>query len=380
MRHIKAFINRHPILKRLVIRPYLFAWYIYAVAVTKNRFWKYNRKYFSEYSKKRVKAKYAELPGVNIWFLLEQNHRNIGDLAIGVANKEIFERLFPYANFHFVYEHLYDKYKKHFQKVIGKDDIIVLTGGGSIGNYQSHEYLREDIIFRFRNNTVISMPQTMCFRDDKRGRRDLKKAINSYSSNRNLYLMAREKYTYDEMKKVFPGTKVVLTPDAVMNLERSDGQGERSGVVVCFRSDMEKKMTKYHIDYIQNICRQLTNSIQFTDMTATKEFISLEEREKVVLQKIEEFKKAKLVVTDRLHCMIFCAISGTPCIAFSNYNTKIIGCYEWIRNLEYIQFCDSVEKFEVLAKKMVCLGGNKYDASFTNQYFDNIRQYCMSNK
>ena len=375
MKYIKAFLNRHSMLKKAVLRPYLYAWHVYAVVTTTNKFRKYNRKYFSRYNKEWIENNYIRLPGMNIWFLLEQNHRNIGDLAIGVADKEIFRKLFPDADLHFVYEYLYDKYKKYFRKIIKNDDIIVLIGGGSIGNYQSHEYLREDIISRFRENTVISMPQTMCFSDDKAGRRELRKAIRSYSSNRKLYLMAREKYTYNEMKKFFPDTKVVLSPDAVMSLERVEPQGERSGIVLCLRSDMEKKLTKEQVEYIQNISQHLTDNIKYTDMTAVNEFISLEEREKVVAQKIDEFKKAKLVVTDRQHCMIFCAISGTPCIAFSNYNTKIIGCYEWISNLEYIQFCDSVEKYENLAKRLFYLGNNQYDASYTKRYFEDMREY-----
>lgn len=375
MNYIKSFLNQHPLLKKIVLRPYLYAWHVYAVMITTNKFRKYNKKYFSKYDKKWIQNNYVGLPGMNIWFLLEQNHSNIGDLAIGVADKEIFQNLFPNANFHFVYEYLYDKNKKHFRKVIKRDDIIVLIGGGSIGNYQSHEHLREDIISKFRDNTVISMPQTMCFSEDKAGRRDLRKAVRAYSSNHNLYLMAREKYTYNEMKKFFSGTKVVLSPDVVMSLERVDPKSERNGIILCFRNDMEKKLTKEQVEYIQNISQQLSDNVKYSDMTAVNEFIPLEEREKVVAQKIDEFTKAKLVVTDRLHGMIFCAISGTPCIAFANYNTKIIGCYEWISNLKYIQFCDSVEKYEKVAKSLLCLDNNQYDASYTKHYFEDIRKY-----
>ena len=35
---------------------------------------------------------------------------------------------------------------------------------------------------------------------------------------------------------------------------------------------------------------------------------------------MSEIGKRKVVVTDRLHGMIFCAITGTPCVVFSNYN------------------------------------------------------------
>ena len=137
MKYIKAFLNRHSMLKKAVLRPYLYAWHVYAVVTTTNKFRKYNRKYFSRYNKEWIENNYIRLPGMNIWFLLEQNHRNIGDLAIGVADKEIFRKLFPDADLHFVYEYLYDKYKKYFRKIIKNDDIIVLIGGGSIGQNQT---------------------------------------------------------------------------------------------------------------------------------------------------------------------------------------------------------------------------------------------------
>ena len=33
--------------------------------------------------------------GVNFWFLLEQGHNNIGDIAIGIAERRFFEKYYP---------------------------------------------------------------------------------------------------------------------------------------------------------------------------------------------------------------------------------------------------------------------------------------------
>ena len=66
-------------------------------------------------------------------------------------------------------------------------------------------------------------------------------------------------------------------------------------------------------------------------------------KEDIINKKITEFKSAKLVITDTLHCMISCAISGTPCIALNNLTGKVQGVYEWVKHLEYIRYCDTVE-------------------------------------
>lgn len=43
------------------------------------------------------------------------------------------------------------------------------------------------------------------------------------------------------------------------------------------------------------------------------------------INKYIKFRECELVITDRIHGMIFAAITGTPCIALSNY--KIKGTY-----------------------------------------------------
>ena len=53
----------------------------------------------------------------------------------------------------------------------------------------------------------------------------------------------------------------------------------------------------------------------------------LEQEGNLTEEKIEEmlkkYRKCQLVITDRLHGMIFAAITSTPCIALGNYNHKI---------------------------------------------------------
>lgn len=67
-----------------------------------------------------------------------------------------------------------------------------------------------------------------------------------------------------------------------------------------------------------------------------------EHHRKCVIDKLQEFSTVRLVITDRLHGMVFSVITGTACIAFRNY--KIEGIYKWIEYLQYIQFRDSVEE------------------------------------
>jgi pyruvyl transferase EpsI len=71
---------------------------------------------------------------------------------------------------------------------------------------------------------------------------------------------------------------------------------------------------------------------------------TLEKRKAVLEFKLSQFRSAKIVITDRLHGMVLAAITGTPCIVFSNYNQKVLGTYDWIKDLNYIRFVRDIEE------------------------------------
>ena len=80
-------------------------------------------------------------------------------------------------------------------------------------------------------------------------------------------------------------------------------------------------------------------------------------------KKLQEFADAEFVITDRLHGMVFAAITETPCIVFSNYNQKVKGTYEWISCLPYIKYArdvrDSLSVLQELFTMNCCHFDNK---------------------
>ena len=50
------------------------------------------------------------------------------------------------------------------------------------------------------------------------------------------------------------------------------------------------------------------------------------------------------MITDRLHGMIFAAITGTPCVVLQNNNHKIKATYEsWLRPLKHIRLQENFD-------------------------------------
>jgi pyruvyl transferase EpsI len=50
--------------------------------------------------------------------------------------------------------------------------------------------------------------------------------------------------------------------------------------------------------------------------------------------------------------MIFAAITGTPCIVTGSLSPKLKGCYEWIKECDYIEFSDDLGHLSELLEKL----------------------------
>ena len=94
-------------------------------------------------------------------------------------------------------------------------------------------------------------------------------------------------------------------------------------------------------------------------------------REEELRKKWDYFANHKLILTDRLHGMIFAAITGTPCIAFDNCSRKVSGVYEWIKNIGYIWIVHSPEEAARIADE-VCQSKDivRYSKKKLEQKFD----------
>ena len=87
-----------------------------------------------------------------------------------------------------------------------------------------------------------------------------------------------------------------------------------------------------------------------------------------------KFRNSKLVITDRLHGMVFSAITKTPCIVTKSLDHKVIGTYEWIKNLNYIKLVEdlSFENINPLIRELMTLK-NFDEIDLNKDYFDRLK-------
>ena len=271
-------------------------------------------------------------------------HGNMGDHAIVYATNKFLSDNFKDYKIIEVYKKDIYTYTSIIKKVINKDDFIVLIGGGNMGNlWIDEEVDRRFIIDTFKDNKIISMPQTISFTNDLDGEEELLKTKKIYNAHNNLTVMAREKKSYEIMKENFKNNKIILNPDMVLYLNNlfSANITGRNYIMTCLRNDKESLLKEEKNKFIDKLKKEYSNVIVYD--TVLKREVYKKDREKELNKMFNKFRQAKVVITDRLHGMVFAAITKTPCIVTKSLDHKVTGTYEWIKSLNYIKLVDNLE-------------------------------------
>lgn len=279
-----------------------------------------------------------------ILLLLSPDHSNIGDHMIELAEEKFLYDFLPNNLQKKIYEFTYSDWKVLKDKItknVRDDDLILIHGGGFIGDfYPELEAELMDILDKFKRNPIIVLPQTIYFdksTGDDRGLEELKERINECE---DFTLFTRDKKSYELAIKSLnvSDNNCVLVPDIVTYFNFSNANIERKNIIMSImRDDKEGVCDKSRLSFLNDKEFEEYDLVS-TDMhNLNNNGISIKKRKDIVFRKLKDFSEASLVLTDRLHGMLFAAITGTPCIAFDNKSKKVSGQYEWIKYLPYIK-------------------------------------------
>lgn len=315
--------------------------------------------------------------GEKYYILGTPQHTNLGDSAIVLAEISFLKQCrIREKRIKEVTTEEYKEYKDILKTRIRKSDKIFLHGGGNMGDqWFSEELLRRDMLSTFGQNKIIIFPQTIFYSDTAEGKREEKNSIPFYN-RKDLTIVAREYMSFERMKYLYPNANVLVTADIVLSTNRSVlgiKQQKRMGILLCLRNDMEKAMSLAEHKMIKEFLEKNNCQVRVTDMYSQCS-VTKKNRYDCVKRKMNEFATAKLVITDRLHGMIFAGITGTPCIVFGNYNYKVEGTYEWIKYLDYIRFAKSVDEMEKLFPQLIVMDNCQYYNTPLLSYFAKISE------
>jgi pyruvyl transferase EpsI len=305
------------------------------------------------------------------------SHGNIGDAAISGGGNCFLRDFFRDNPIIEVNDCERDNFLAFFPAKVKPTDTLIIHGGGFLGTlWFSHEEAIRKIMTLFPDNRVIIFPQTIYFEDSRWGKQELDTTQQIWQAHKYLSVCLREKNSFDFVKNNLVGGEfrnVHLIPDIVLYMDKQR-ECRRDGVLFVFRSDKEKVQSGSVIERLTQIMAKHSLEVKSTDTVIKhRRALTAKTRPVEVEKKLQEFRQSKLVITDRLHGMIFAAITGTPCVALNNLSGKVGGVYEWIKYLPYVKFAqdaDEAVKFaeELLAEDKVY----KYDNTPLMPHFEQL--------
>lgn len=306
-------------------------------------------------------------------------HGNLGDQAIALAEQKFIREMLG-LNFYELTKEDYFVGQKALSKSIRREDMLLIHGGGFLGTlWQKEEDIFLSILKEFSFNKIVVLPQTVFFEDSDYGRLERERLKKSIQECADLKIFLRDKNSYRIMTEELHLDKrqCFLVPDIVTYLKVESGNQKRTKILFCIRRDKEKTSDEKQLLTIFHSLEEAGEDVTFTDMVVDRR-IGKKERQKAVSSQFLKFSSAKLVITDRIHGMLFAAVTGTPCIALDNISKKVSGAYEWIQYLDYVQFKDEKEITLDLIWDMLGKKNCVYSNLELQEYYDLIKKEIAS--
>ena len=306
----------------------------------------------------------------NIIFLIfTPDHSNLGDHAIAYSEIQLLNQL----NIEFVeipYFLLHRIAKLRLLRFFNRKKILI-HGGGYLGTlWFKEEILLRKIVKAAPKSQIFFLPNTIYYENSSFGKSEFEKSKNIYNNHKKISFCAREEYSYKIMKASYKNVKLI--PDMVLFLNECKSDLNRNGCIICLRNDLEKTLTDSQQQTIYTEAEKLFNKYLITTDMCVDHNIPVTQRNYELEKKFTQFRQSELVITDRLHGMIFCAITGTPCIVLNSKSHKLKGCYDWIKHLEYIKFIDDANDipsaYEAIPKKQFT-----YTNTNLQHYYDTLK-------
>lgn len=287
-------------------------------------------------------------------FILMQTplHGNLGDQAIALAERAFLANHFPGVPVIELPGFAFSQSPLFCRTLLDKTkDTILIHGGGFLGSIWPEEDAHLHILLKeLRDFRLIILPQSFYYDSDH----GMELSLQNYQNCPQLTVCLREKYSLARFQKVLPGVKAESIPDSVLSLENIKYTcGSRYGVGLCLRQDHESILNadeRYAL--VAEILHDFPQEAPVWTDTVVSHAIPPENREQAIRIKLDEFAAYKFVITDRLHGMVFAALTGTPCVVLDNCDHKVQGVYEWLKQNQYILYLDNASALPSALQKI----------------------------
>lgn len=298
------------------------------------------------------------------------SHGNMGDQLIAYAEKQLLESSFQNVQIEYFTTGELECGVKLMKNIVQQQDVLFITGGGFLGSiYPDEEKRFQDVMRFFPNNKIILFPQTFHYDGSSSL---LEETIELQKHCSQLVVSTREKSSYDFIKSHFDKAIVLLLPDVATTLNFSHYASKREGICICSRDDREKAPQSCLL-FEETLKWAKENNVPISHFDTQVQYpVSATMRANEIDKLIKIVSSSRMVVTDRLHGMIYSIITGTPVFAADNTTHKISGSIDsWFKDLNYVKIYSDgdsiIDDIECLLK----MGSQKYE---NGKYVEKIKK------
>lgn len=293
-------------------------------------------------------------PSPRAWLFCAPDYENLGDHAIAAAEHRFFKSAF-HMELVEVPAGVFQVCGPAAKDEIKPSDLILITGGGFLGSLWIHtERQTREVAASYPENRIIVLPQTLYWEESSEAETEKEKSRAVYTAHKRLAFCARDEESARLMRETYPGCHVELLPDMVLacDWEFPDAV-ERRGILLCLRDDKESALTAAARRDISHWAGETGREVRLTDTLLHRWPVPQWERDTLLDAKLREFREAEVVVTDRLHGLLFSVITGTPCVALNNRTHKLRETFRWVRDVPNVRFAPSAERVGALAAEVL---------------------------
>ncbi|PKI17936.1 polysaccharide pyruvyl transferase family protein [Colwellia sp. 12G3] len=295
---------------------------------------------------------------------------NLGDQAQVVAIYKWLERNYPNHSIIEVNKDEVINCVSSFKNKVQTTDLIVLHSGGNLGDRGLwSETSRRKMIDNFPNNKILSLPQTINFRNTEKGQKELSISKDIYNKHKQLTIVARDNESFKLANEYFEQCSTNKAPDFVLSyntehldLEKTVTNGK---VLFCLREDDESAISnKQRADLLKNC------ALEFDVYDTTiPENIDNEQRKEKLDEVLRMFSKYEYIVTDRFHGLIFSILCKKPTVVLKTVDHKLTSAFDWFDGVKFVKFADSIDTVNETVKNVL----NETDFTvpdWNDKYFD----------
>ncbi len=298
------------------------------------------------------------------YFLLNTpDYMNLGDHAITIAESKFLTE--TVGDFIEVGSNICNiEGLKKLHSLVKPDDVIFIQGGGNMGSlWRFCEENIRNIVELFRKNKIVIFPQSVYYENTEDALESFFKSKQCYDKHENLLICSRDRRSYEFVNKSYKCNSMLL-PDVVLTMDYNC-KSTRAGIGLILRDDKEKLISTDYTSEIESLVKELGMELKHITHHPVDDPSN---RQKRIDELLDIYSSCELVITDRLHGMIFSVITNTPCIVFDNSYHKISDLYfTWLRDCDYVTLSEQVDKSrlaELIKQKL-----NYSYKEFSNEIF-----------